>query len=204
MGDARTYEYLEKTMSEQELDKLACDLDTSYATSGDKFSRSYYTRIYNITSECFYTLRDRGIVRGLVTDEIVDKMRQKSYRNSNAKSMEKSGQNTMKSYTHYAELLGERKWFIFLRDFPEDEKIEITTYFAEHFEVSKAECAKKFNVSTIELGKIIEDTLLKNKVDDEIFSKIRTRSLGDNPSKISKNYFATLKRRRNKMKKATS
>ncbi len=101
-------------------------------------------------------------------------------------------------------MIGERKWFIFLRDFPKEKKIEITTYFAEHFEVSKAECAKKFSISTIELGKIIEDTLLNNNVDDEIFSKIRTRSLGNNPSEISVKYFATLKRKRNKMKKAAN
>lgn len=199
----RTYEDLEKIMNEHELDKFASDLGTSYATSSDEFTRSYYTRQYQITSECFYKLRDRSIVRDLVPDEIVDKMREKSYRNSNARSMELCGQRAVTSHVHYAKLLGERKWFKFLRDFSEEDKIKITTYFAENFEVSKAECAEKFNLSTIELGKIIEDTLLRSKVDDKIFSKIRKRSLGDKPTKTSVRYFATLKRRRNKMKKAT-
>ncbi len=201
---ARTYSYLEKTMNEQELDKFACDIATSYATSEGQYSRRYYTKIYNITSDCFYKLLERAIVRDLVLDEIVDKMRQKAYKNSNTKSMEKSGKNTVTSHIHYAKMIGERKWFKFLRDFPKNEKIEITTYFAEHFETSKSECAKKFNISNVSLDKIIENTLIENYVDDEIFSKIRTRSLGKEPTKIAINYFATLKRKRNKRKKTAS
>ena len=122
---ARTYSYLEKTMNEQELDKFACDIATSYATSEGQYSRRYYTKIYNITSDCFYKLLERAIVRDLVLDEIVDKMRQKAYKNSNTKSMEKSGKNTVTSHIHYAKMIGERKWFKFLRDFPKNEKIEI-------------------------------------------------------------------------------
>lgn len=197
----RSYTNMQKNSEEEELDQFAREIAKSYATSELHYSRSYYTKHYEINTSCFTKLLERAVVRDLVSDDIVRKMRKKAYRNSNIKSIEYSGDGTIATEVHYAKLLGERKWFRFLRDFPENKKIEITTYFAEHFEISKSECAEKFNVSTIELGKIVEDTLINNKVDDEIFSKIQTRSLGDNPSESSVKYFATLKRKRNKMKK---
>lgn len=200
----RSYTDMQRNTSQKDLDQFARDIAISYATSELHYSRSYYTSKYIVNSSCFTKLLERAVVCDLVSDEIVNKMRKKAYRNSNIKSIEYSGDGTIATEVHYSKMIGERKWFKFLRDFPEEDKIKITTYFAEHFEVSKAECAKKFNLSTIELGKIIEDTLLKNKVDDEIFSKIRTRSLGDNPSESSIKYFATLKRKRNKMKRATN
>lgn len=202
MGRSRTN--LERTMTEVEIDQFATLVSTAYATSGLEFSRDYFTKAFNITSSCFYWLRDRSIIRDLVSDEMVDKMRTKSSANSNRKSRENANVGTAASEAHYARLIGKRRWFIYLRDFPKEKKIEITTYFAEHPKVSKEECAKQFGLSKVALDKIIEDTLIKNEVDDEIFSKIRKRSLGNDPSKIAINYFANLKRKRNKNKKTAS
>ena len=131
-------------------------------------------------------------------------MRKKASINSNQKSQEMSGGGTVQSEVHYAKLIGERRWFIFLRDIPKEQKIEITTYFAEHPEVSKEECANKFGISKVVHDKIVEDTLLKNEVDDDVFIRIRKRSLGSNPSKPAISYFNSLKRKRNKNKKTAS
>lgn len=198
---ARTYAYLEKTVIEQELDQFAKDVATSYGTSEYRFSWKYYTKFYNITQKCFYSLLCRAVVRDLVTNEIINKMRKKSSANSNQRSIENAGKGTIRSEVHYAKMIVERRWFIFLRDFPKEIKIEITTYFAEHPEASKEECANKFSISKVVHDKIVEDTLLKNEVDDEIFLKIRKRSLENNPSKVATSYFAALKRKRNQNKK---
>lgn len=204
---ARTYAYLENTMTVQELDQFAKDVATSYATSEYRFSWRYYTKFYNITKKCFYSLLRRAVVRDLVPDEIVNKMKKKSSANSNRKSRENTGKGTIQSEVNYAKMIGERRWFIFLRDFPKETKIEITTYFAEHPEASKEECADKYGIpraKTIAIDKIIEDTLLQNYVDDKIYEKIRERSLGANPSEVASNYFKALKRKRNKNKKTAS
>lgn len=201
---ARTRTDLERMMSPKELDQFSRQRSMEYAKGGLEFSRSWFTKAYNITSACFYWLLERSVVRDLVSDEIVDKMRRKSVANSNIKSQENAKTNTIASEVHYAKLIRERKWFIFLRDFPEEDKIKITTFFAKHPEVSKEECAKQFGISKASLDKIVEDSLLENRVDDEIFLRIRARSLGANPSKIAINYFTTLKRKRNQNKKTAS
>lgn len=204
---ARTKTDLEKTMTPEELDQFSIQVSTIYATSELRFSRSYFIKVYDITSDCFYWLLDRSVIRNLVPDKIVDKMRKKASINSNRKSQEMSGEGTVQTEVHYARLIGERKWFIFLRGISVEKKIEITTYFAEHPEVSKEECAEKFGIpraKTMVIDKILEDTLMQNLVDDELYQKVRKRSLGSNPSKYAINYFAALKRKRNKNKKTAS
>lgn len=200
----RTRTYLQNTLSPKELNRFSEQVSTSYATSELDASRSYFTKAYNITSSCFHWLLEWSVVRDLVPDEIVDKMRQKSSANSNRKSQENANKSTMASDVYYAKLIRERKWFIFLRDFPEEDKIKITTFFAKHPEVSKEECAKRFGLSKASLDKIVEDSLLENRVDDEIFLKVQMRSLGANPSKVAIDYFTKLKRKRNQNKKTAS
>ena len=197
----RTFTKLQSDLSVEELDQFAERIAKSYAESDGSFSRSYYTKLHNITADAFYQLLYRAVITDLVTDEIVEKMRRKASINSNAKSKENAGKMTMGSNVKYQRLIRQRKWFIFLRDFPEDKKIEITTYFAENSNVSKEKCAKKFNLTRSALEKILEDALVHNLVGDDIFLKIRTRSLGDNPTIEAKNYFTQLKKKRNSKKK---
>lgn len=206
---ARTKTYLQKTMTSKEIDQLAKRVSNSYATSDLEFSVSYYTEKEDITKKCFYWLLELAIVRNLVPDKTVMMMREKSDTNINRKSMEYTMQGNARSQLRYARMIGERKWFIFLEGIPKEKKIEITTYFAEHPELTREEIGERFGIprgKTIAMDKIIEDTLLQNLVDDEIFTKIRLRSLGPNPnpSKEAINYFGRLKRRRNKNKKTAS
>lgn len=201
---ARTYKNLQSIMTDAELDQFAKKIAEEYAGSGCEYSRSYFTKVYNITSDCFYQLLYRAVVRDLVTDEIVMNMRMKASRNSNLKSSQNVGTGTIASEIKYIKLISKRKWFIFLRDFPKEKKIEITTYFAEHYEESKEECAKKFGVSKVAFDRIMEDTLINNEVDDEIFTKIRERSLKNNDTKATKSYFTTLRKKRNAKKETAS
>jgi len=75
---ARTKTDLEKTMTPEELDQFSIQVSTIYATSELRFSRSYFIKVYDITSDCFYWLLDRSVIRNLVPDKIVDKMRKKA------------------------------------------------------------------------------------------------------------------------------
>ncbi len=201
---ARTKTYLQNTMTLEELDEFAAHVATNYANSEHRFSCSYYMEEENITRECFYWLLEWAIVRNKVPDKIVAKMRAKSDANANRKSREYANQGNMRSQLRYSRMIGQRKWFIFLEGIPKEKKIEITTYFAEHPELSKEECANKFGIpkaKMIAIDKIIEDTLLQNYVDDKIYQKVRKRSLGSNPTEAGVSYFNKLKRRRNKNKK---
>lgn len=200
----RTYKDLQNIMTDAELDQFAKKMAEEYAESECQYSRSYFTKVYNITSECFYKLLYRAVVHDLVDDETVRLMRIKASRNSNLKSAQNVGKGTVSSETNYIKLVSQRKWFIFLRDFPKDKKVEITTYFAEHFEESKAECAEKFGVSKVAFDRIMEDTLVNNEVGDEIFTKIRERSLKNNDTKAVRSYFTALRRKRNANKGTAS
>ena len=202
--EARTYKNLQDIMTDAELDQFAKKIAEEYGGSECQYSRSYFAKLYNITSDCFYQLLYRAVERDLVTDENVKRMRMKASQNSNLKSSQNVGTGTIASEVKYQKLISKRKWFIFLRDFPKEKKIEITTYFAEHFEESKEVCAKKFEVSKVALDRIMEDTLINNEVDDEIFAKIRERSLKNNDTKAVRSYFTTLRRKRNAKKETAS
>lgn len=192
-------------MTEEEIDDFAKKVAVEYALSELKFSRTYFTKIYNITPKCFYQLLYRAIVRNLVTDEIVYKMWKKARENSNIKSKENTGKLTNKTDINYTKLMKERRWFIWLQEFPEERKVEVTTYFAQHPESSKKECATIFELTISQLDKVLEDTIVKNLVDDDIFLTIRKRSIGNNKdNKVAVNYFAKLKRKRQIRKNTVS
>lgn len=160
--------------------------------------------MYNIKSACFYKLLYRKVEYDLVEDETVRIMRIKASRNSKPKSAQNVEIGTVSSEINYIKLISQRKWFIFLRDFPKDKKVEITTYFAKHLAESKAECAEKFRVSKVVFDRIMEDTLVNNEVGDEIFTKIRERSLKNNDTKAVSSYFTALRRKRNAKKGTAS
>lgn len=198
----RCFTQLQDSLTEEELDKFAKKVAEEYASSEFGMSRTYFTELYSITSKCFYRLLYRAIVCNLVTDETVNNMWTKARVNSNFKSQEVAGKSsTTKTDLNYTRLLNERKWFIWLQQFPEEKKIEITTYFAEHTETSKQECAEKFQLTVYALERVLEDTIVKNLVDNEIFLKIRKRSIAKNKDKKTVNYFAKLTKKRNLLKK---
>ena len=62
MEKRRSFKQLKTQMSATEFQSMAKKIAKDYANSEQRFSRSYFTEEYQISSDCFYKIIDYAIV----------------------------------------------------------------------------------------------------------------------------------------------
>lgn len=187
----RSFKDLEKTMTKTQIDNFCKRISESYANSEAKFARTYYTEHENISTSCFYKLLERAVVLNLVSEKIVDKMEKKAELNqlSHAKG---AGMTTREKY---AMLRKDRNEFIIF-SYSDEEIKKLGIDFANNPQTTKAEFAKKYDISIKVLDTLLNKAIVESIVDDETFAKIEERSLSIDSSLRAKEFFKALHEKR--------
>lgn len=195
----RSFRDLSKSMSTIEIDNFCKRIAESYADSETKFARTYYTEHENISVSCFYKVLERAVVLNLVSEKTVDKMEKKAELNQSAHA--KGAGITSKE--KYAMLRKKRnEYIIFL--YSDEEIVKLSTDFANHPKISKAEFAEKYDISIKVIDTLLKKAITENLIDDETFAKIEERSLSKDSSLRAKEFFKLLHERRNSNLKGTA
>ena len=167
---ARNSKQLRKTMSLSELYRLSKNVATDYANSVPERARSILMEKYNITESTYYYLLEMAVTHHLVSDKIVQQMREKTLVNQSA-----HGNHGNSSNSKYNLLEERRKNY---SAFKKADIRHIAKYFAEHPEISKKSVSMTFSFTS---SKILDQILLRACkeliVSDAIFEKIKKRGL---------------------------
>lgn len=173
-----------------------------YASLEDEFARTYFTEKYNISINCFYHILEEAVILNMISDNTIFKMEEKAVRNqkcSYAKAM-------ISSRKHYDKLWKKRKEY--LDSFTEEDIKNIATKFAYYTDISKKSFAIIEGISQRTLEIILQRAILEVIINDEIFFKIRERSLcnasNEEEREKSEIYFEYLLTKRNSKVKGTA
>jgi hypothetical protein len=191
----RSFKELSKTMTESELNSFCKRIAESYANSELRFARKYYAEHENISYSCFYSVLERAVVFYLVSEKTVNRMENKALLNQ-ATHAQGAGTTTKDKYDMLRKKRNE--YIIFLYS---DERIkQLVVDFADHPEMSKEECSKKYDISISVLDTLIKKAIVENIVDDGTFAKIEVRILKEDSSLRTKDFFQSLHEKRNDKK----
>lgn len=150
-------------------DKCIASILTDYANTADEYSASFFAAKYNISKTMFYKMRDFTIIFMLVDVSVCRRIRNKSFRNQSGKN--KSGNYTA-SNRHYKHLIEKRKEY--LRSFSNDEIILVAIEYANGDALY--DIAKKHQISTYTVRKLLAISLVNHLVCEEVYASIRSRS----------------------------
>lgn len=200
---ARTSKHLRKTRPLSEVYRLSKELATEYANTTPERARSILTEKYNLTTNAYYTLLEMAITHHLVSNKMVQKIREKIV--ANQKSHKNSGISSINKYNRLEE---SRKNY---SAFSKVDIRYIATYFANHPETSKESIASIFCfTSTQVLDQVLLRACKELIISDKVFEAIKKRGLESaTPEKLPKSqeffdnltaYRAEVKRQQRKEK----
>lgn len=185
----RSFTQLKKEKDVKELNSLCKKVVESYAKSSGEFSQTYYCDHYNISKSCFGRMRDYAVITELVSEDIAWKATQKGISNQQAHSSE-AGRIAMQ---HYYDLLRKRVEYI-IYSFSAEEIKEIAERFANESSLSKAELATKTDTSIKVIDNLLKRAIIENIISDEIFEKIKERSIKNSATPSNtKEFFERLR-----------
>lgn len=142
---------------------------TEYANTVDEYSASFFSAKYNITTHVFYRMRDFAIIFMLVESTVCQRIRNKSFRNQLARN---STGNYTTSSRHYQSLIEKRKEY--LKSFSNEEIVQIALEYAHGDALY--DIAKKHNISTHTVRKLLSISLANHLVCDSVYQQIKFRS----------------------------
>lgn len=164
-----------------------------YATSEYDFSHSYFEREYEISKSTFYSILQKAVIENIVPDAIVEKMAKKAAYNSFLKAGKPGRQ---RSENYYRFLRQKRKVYML----PKEKAIDITVRYAESKLAKKEFCKRNYLTQTL-----FDRTLLKaivgNWISDDIFEKLRRKSIQKNSKRDVTEFWEKLARFRNENRK---
>ena len=167
---ARNSKELRKTMSLSGLYQLSKSVALDYAGTVPERARGILTEKYDVTESTYYYLLEMAVTHHLVSDAIVQNMRDKTLANQSAHG--NNGYTTRQKYT----LLEERRKSY--SAFRKADIRHIAKYFAEHPEISKKTVSMTFSFTS---SKVLDQILLRACkeliVSDRIFEQIKARGL---------------------------
>lgn len=150
-------------------DKQIANILADYANTEDEYSASFFAAKNHISEYLFYKMRDFCIIFMLVDASTCKKIRDKTFRNQ-------SGKNVSGNYTaanrHYKNLIQKRNEY--LNSF----SVEEITLIAIEYSNGEAlyDIAKKYNLSTYTVQKLLAIALRKHLVCDTLYLRIKYRS----------------------------
>lgn len=185
--NGRTFKEVKEKLTTTEFENFARKIAKQYANFEPHFSAFYFVRQEDITKDCFYKLLEEAIIRGLVSEEEVEKMEQKAIKNQKAHSSV-LGKRTI---NHYRKLRKERDEHL-ISLFSEEMIKNLAEDFANHPETSKKEFAEKYEISTNVINILLKKAFAENIADDETCCKIEKRSVDKDSSENTKKFFEQL------------
>lgn len=173
-------------MSLSELYRLSKNIAIEYATTVPERSRSVLMEKYTITESTYYTLLEMAITHHLVSDKMVQQIREKTLVNQSA-----HGNHGSSSVSKYNMLEEKRKNY---SAFKKADIRHIAKYFANHPELSKKTVSMTFSFTS---SKVLDRVLLRACkeliVSDAVFEAIRKRGLASATDlETSKQFFNQL------------
>lgn len=190
-GKRRNYSYLKKNISSTEFKDFCRKIANQYANSEGHFSYSYFCEKENITKSCFYRVIEEAVIMNWVSEDTVNKIEAKSIFNQKYHAQNAGGTTLRK----YAELRKKRNKYI-ISLYSNEEIKNIAKEFAENFEVTKKDFAKKYDISIVVLDTLLRKAFVENIADDEICKAIEERSIQKDSSKRAKKFFEQLWKQR--------
>lgn len=192
---ARNTIYLRRKLLVSEFYHLSQQVAMDYAKSGYSIARTVLTERYNITESAFYTLLEFSITHHLVTDEIVDDIREKILENQNA-----HGNHGFNSNIKYDNLVYTRKNY---SAFSKKDIAYITEYYANHPEYSKEKVARIFHFYDKKvLNHIFKRACIELIISDKTFELLCKRAIEGATDKSSTVlFFEKLSHARSEAKK---
>lgn len=152
-------------LSDQQIVRIISD----YANTADEYAASFFAAKYNISNHVFYKIRDYTIIFMLVDATVCLRIRNKLFRNQSGKN--KSGNYTAANH-HYQLLIKKRKEY--LKSFSNEEIVLIAIEYAN--DEALYDIAKKHNISTYAVRKLLAIALVNHLVCDTVYHSIRFRS----------------------------
>ena len=179
----RNYSELEKTRNRKQMRAFVREVAEFYANTDNEISKPYITNYYQITDSCYYKILEYAVIWGVVDDITVKRMEEKTCFNARLHSG-----SCYRTESKYAELKRERKEYSKF-PFSKKEVINITKRFAGNSLLTKKELAKEYEVSINLIDNALYVAIVENLVKDEIFQKIKERSLKANNSEKAIAFF---------------
>lgn len=152
-------------LSNQQIVRIISD----YANTADEYAASFFAAKYNISNDVFYKIRDYTIIFMLVDATVCQRIRNKLFRNQSGKN--KSGNYTAAN-RHYQLLIKKRKEY--LKSFSNEEIVLVAIEYANGDALY--DIAKKHNISTYTVRKLLAIALVNHLVCDTIYDSIQFRS----------------------------
>ena len=150
-------------------DKQIVKIMADYANTTDEYAASFFATKYKISEYMFYRMRDFTIIFMLVDATVCQRIRNKAFRNQSGKN--KSGNYTAAN-RHYQLLIKKRKEY--LKSFSNEEIVLIAIDYANGDALY--DIAKKHNISTYTVRKLLAIALVNHLVCDTIYDSIQFRS----------------------------
>lgn len=192
----RNFTKLRNSMLLTEFNEFCKKVTTQYANSEPQFARTYFCEIYEITVSCFYKVLEYAVVQNLVDDETVRKMMQKAIQNQN---LHKNGAGSS-SIIKYAKMYTKRYKYI-AETMPEEEVRTLARDFGDNPDITKAEFASAYGVSTKVIDYCLKRAIIEKIADDRTLDAIEKRSISNakvgDVQRTKEFYFALRKMREN-------
>lgn len=185
---------LRKELSLEEFYRFSQKLAFDYATSAASTAVSTLTEKYDISKSTFYTLLNLSITHHLVSDKVVQSIREKLQANLIA-----HGNNGYYSTVKHNKLLEERKNY---SAFKKMDIAYIAKYYANNPQLSKQEVATIFHFySTKPLERVLKRACIELIISDKVFNALRSRAI-DNATNMqyTVDFFCELARYRDRAK----
>ncbi len=194
MERKRSFSQLKKEKNIKEFCSFCKKVTEEYANSEAQFSRSYFSKHYNISIKCFYETIKYAIETNLVEDEIVFRAMEKSAKNSELHSKGSGG----RSKANYEKMYARKCQYIAML-VPKKEIEKAAIDFADNPDISKQDIATAYgwNQKTFEI--LLVKAIEENIVDDRTVEAIETRSINNanvEKREYTKDYFSRIKKKR--------
>lgn len=194
MEKKRSFTQLKKSMNCSEFNNFCKKLTKEYANSEAQFARTYFTKNYNISVDCYYKVLEHAVVTNLVEDIVVTKMMNKAVANQNLHKNGAGGSSIAK----YARMYDQRCKFI-ANSFTDKEIKRMAIDFGDNPDINKADLAASYGIARKVLELVLVRAIEENIADDKTVDAIERRSINNaKPEKkqITKDCFTALRKKR--------
>ena len=167
---ARNSLELRKKLMLSDFYRLSRDIAVDYSSTAASTARAVFMERYDITESTFYTLLEMSITHHLVSDKLVQSIREKILANQ-----AEHGNNGYKSNIKYNRLEEERREYsAFLK-----KDIEyIATFYATHLDYTKQDVANCFGFYNSKvLDQLLKKACVELIVSDKVFNLLYNRAM---------------------------
>lgn len=193
---ARTFKQLQKEKTLQDLNRFAKEVTELYAKSVIEYTQSKVAKDNNLTPKGLRDLMDYAIVTALVTRETENLVLAKAMENQRRKRQEAGAS----SLEHYYRLIKEREEYL-AQFFSKVEVKKIAEHIAKVPSMSISYFTQKYKIESDRITRLLlRRAIVEDIVSDEVMEEVIKRSLRNNKTEFTIQYFENLRKQREKNK----